>query len=273
MHGTLLTWTERIDRIRIALRVALAVTALAVVMLVDQATGPDLVLTFSYSLCVMAVAWFISREWGLGFAAVAAIGGFAVDASSQDDIEWPILVANHALRSVSFVLFAVLVASVRRSVADLVDTTRIDQMTGALNRRGFHDELAAARRRALRHGAPIGVVYLDLDGLKQVNDVEGHAAGDALIRRFVHRVALHLRATDAFGRLGGDEFAIVLERADPAVIDAVVNRILGDPGLPSASCGVQVFDGEYPPPAHMVAGADRRMYRDKRARRAIPPDT
>ncbi len=272
MHGTLMTWTERIDRIRIPIRVAFAITALAVVMLIDQATGPDLVLTFTYSMCVMAAAWFISREWGLGAAAVAAVGGFAVDAAAERDEGWQVLIANHLLRSVSFVLFALLVASVRRSVADLVDSTRIDQMTGALNRRGFHDELAAARRRALRHGAPIGVVYLDLDGLKQVNDVEGHAAGDALIRRFVDRVSRHLRGTDAFGRLGGDEFAIVLERADPAVIDAVVTRILDDPGLPSASCGVQVFAGDYPSPARMLAGADRRMYRDKQARRGIPPE-
>lgn len=271
MQGTLLNWTERIDRMPIAVRVAFAVTALGTVTLIDRATGPDLVLTFTYALCVMAAAWFISREWGLVAAAAATVGGLAVDITSERDEDWLVLIANHTLRAVSYVLFALLVSSVRRSIADLVDTTRIDQMTGILNRQGFHDELAAARRRALRHGAPIGVVYLDLDGLKRVNDVEGHAAGDALIRRFVGRVERHLRNTDAFGRLGGDEFAIELERADAAVIDAVVGRILDDPGLPSASCGVQVFEGDYPSPNAMLAGADRQMYHDKRSRRGIEP--
>ncbi len=254
----------------VPLRVVAAMIALAVVAQIDVTTGPDLVLTFGYSVCVMAAAWFISRRWGLATAAVAWIAGLVVAASERDD-EWHVLLGNHALRAGSLVFFALLVASVRRSIADLVDTTRLDEMTGVLNRSGFLDELGDARRRALRHGAPIGVVYLDLDGLKQVNDVEGHAAGDALILRFVERVSRHLRSTDAFGRLGGDEFAIVLERADPAVIDMVVGRILADPGLPSASCGVQVFEGTYPSPSRMVAGADRRMYADKRTRRSVRP--
>ncbi len=271
MHGSLLNWTERTDRLPVALRVAAAAIALAIVAQIDVVTGPDLVLTFGYAICVMAAAWFISRRWGLVAASAAWVVGLLIDATAERDEDWHILLGNHALRAGSLVFFALLVASVRRSIADLVDTTRLDEMTGVLNRAGFLDELGEARRRALRHGAPIGVVYLDLDGLKQVNDVEGHAAGDALILRFVDRVSRHLRSTDAFGRLGGDEFAIVLERADPAVIDTVVGRILADPGLPSASCGVQVFEGTYPSPSRMVAGADRRMYADKRTRRGVLP--
>jgi diguanylate cyclase (GGDEF)-like protein len=272
MNGTLLDWTERIDRVPVPVRAALAATVLAAIVLIDEATGPDLDMTLPYLVVVMAVSWCISRRWGIVTAVLAAVVGWIVNAAATEREEaWFVLVANHALRLASFVLVAVMVASLRQGVARLVDSSRIDPMTGVLNRRGFLDELAAARARAIRQQTPLGVVYLDLDGLKQVNDVEGHAAGDRLIARFAERVALHLRTSDAFGRLGGDEFAIVLERADRDVIDAVVGRVLDDPGLPPASCGVQVFSGDYPPASRMLAGADRRMYSDKRSRRDPSP--
>jgi diguanylate cyclase (GGDEF)-like protein len=271
LHGSLLTWTERSDRLPVAVRVGVVGVALGVVTVVDWATGPDLLMTFPYSLCVMAAAWFVSRTWGLGLALVAAVTGLVVRIASERQESWTVLGANTVLRSSSFLLFALLTASVRRGVDDLVTTARLDPMTGILSRQGFLDALAASRRRVERSAAPLGVVYFDLDGLKRVNDQYGHAAGDQLIQRFVDRAARHLRSTDAFGRLGGDEFAIVLERAEPEVIDAVVERVLDDPGLPDVSCGVAVFAGEYPSPAQMLAGADRRMYRDKQVRRGLAP--
>lgn len=268
MHGTLVSWTERVDRHAVGTRVAVLALALVTVVAADIATGPDLSLTFPYSVCAIAAAWFVSRRCGLAMAAAAAVAALVVETVSERDDPWPVVLANSALRAISFGAFALLAAAVRRSVTDLVDTTRIDEMTGVLSRRGFLDELSAARRRALHRHAPLGVLYLDLDGLKEVNDRDGHAAGDRLIGRFVAGVERHLRATDVFGRLGGDEFAIVLERVDPLVIDGVVGRILGDPDLPDVSCGVQVFEGKYPPAGEMLAGADRRMYQDKRRRRA-----
>lgn len=268
MNGPLLTWTERITRLPIQLRVSGVVSALALVTFVDRATGPEVSLGFMYSICAMAAAWFISKRWGVIAAAMATVAALGVNVLVERDERWLVLVLNNALRGMSFVLFALLTSVVRSSLIVLVDTTRLDDMTAILSRRGFLDELAAARRRAIQRQTPLGVVYLDLDGLKTVNDTEGHAAGDALIRKFVQGVCGHLRATDTFGRLGGDEFAIVLERADPLVIDGVVGRIVNDPEVPHVSCGVRVFtDGQYPSPNEMLARADRRMYEDKQRRR------
>jgi diguanylate cyclase (GGDEF)-like protein len=268
MHGTLVRWTRWAARVPVAVRVAVLMLALAMVVSLDYATGPDVILTFPYALCAMAAAWFISQRWGLIAAAVSLVAIVVVEAVSLDHANWGVLAANTVLRGLSFAVFAVLTAAVRRSFTDLVDTTRLDEMTGILSRRGFLDELGAARRRAVERRAPLGVVYLDLDGLKEVNDTEGHAAGDALLRRFVDGVAGHLRATDVFGRLGGDEFAIVLERADPLVIDGVIGRLMRDSNIPHVSCGVQVFEDRYPTAQEMLAGADRRMYADKERRRA-----
>jgi diguanylate cyclase (GGDEF)-like protein len=215
----------------------------------------------------MAAAWFLSRRWAIAILVLAAVSGFVVGEIERDH-GWLVLVANHLLRTGSYVLFALFVVAVRQGFADLIDTARLDQMTGVLSRAGFLEELAAARRRAIDRETPLGVLYLDLDGLKAVNDREGHEAGDRLIQRFVDGVERHLRTTDLFGRLGGDEFAIVLERVDPLVIDGVIARLLSDPELPDVSCGVRVFEGAYPPIDQMLAGADRRMYEDKQRRRA-----
>lgn len=266
MNDVVLAVTDRLDRVPAVLRLAGTLTLLAVVAAIDVLTGPDLSPVLAYALCAMAAAWSLSVRIGVVVAALAAVVGFAVDVLAERDEAWTVLLANHALRAASFVLVVVLVGGVRGSVSELIVASRIDVMTGALNRHGFLDELARARRVAMRTGQPLAVVYFDLDGLKAVNDRDGHAAGDALIRRFADRVTRHLRATDPFGRLGGDEFAVVLERAEPRAIDVIVSRILDDPGLPSVSCGVRVFRGTYPAPGAMLAGADRRMYRDKQGR-------
>ena len=269
MHGPLLSWTERITRLPVAVRAAAVLFALFVVTVVDHVTGPDFSLNFLYSLVVMAAAWCISHRWGLIVAGLATATALEVNVFAERDERWLVLVANNLLRGGGFVLFVVLTTAIRNSVLHLVDSTRLDEMTGILSRRGFLDELSAARRRAIQRQTPLGVVYLDLDGLKAINDRDGHAAGDALIRRFVSGASGHLRATDVFGRLGGDEFAIVLERADPLVIDGVVGRIVNDPDIPHVSCGVRVFTvGQYPTPNEMLARADRRMYEDKQRRRA-----
>lgn len=267
MNDVVLTLTERLDRVPAFVRLMAALALLVVVALVDLATGPDLSLSLAYALCAIAAAWSLSARTGVLVATIAAAAGFAVDALSDFDDSRSVMVLNHVLRLASFVVFATLTAAVRGSISDLVVTSRIDLMTGALNKRGLLEELTRARRMAERYAEPVAVVYFDLDGLKLVNDREGHAAGDALIRRFVDRVGRHLRVTDPFGRLGGDEFAAVLERADPDAIDQIVTRILDDPGLPSVSCGVQIFHGTYPTPHAMLAGADRRMYEDKQSRR------
>ncbi len=268
MNGSLLSWTERATRTPVALRVTVVVLALVAVTAIDHLSGPQFALTFLYSLCVIAAAWFISHRWALITCGLATAAALEVNIFFEREERWLVIVANNVLLALSFLIFAYLTTSVRNSVLVLVDSNRLDDMTGILSRRGFLDELAAARRRAIQRQTPLGVVYLDLDGLKEVNDREGHAAGDALIKRFVQGVCGHLRSTDIFGRLGGDEFAIVLERADPLVIDGVVGRIVNDPNIPRVSSGVRVFgEGQYPTPVEMLARADRRMYEEKQRRK------
>ena len=139
-----------------------------------------------------------------------------------------------------------------------------DELTGLPNRRGWYEHLAGALARARRTGDSVSVIALDVDGLKLVNDRDGHAAGDRLLREVGSRWSAVLRENDVLGRLGGDEFAVVLEGADQTAAADVVTRLaacLRDEH--SASAGVATWDG-VEDDMSLLSRADEAMYRQKR---------
>jgi Diguanylate cyclase, GGDEF domain len=85
----------------------------------------------------------------------------------------------------------------------------IDGLTGWCNRRGFDDRLQKEWRRAGRYGSSLALLMIDIDGLKEVNDARGHAAGDNFLRMTAIAIRESLRGSDLGARWGGDEFAII----------------------------------------------------------------
>jgi diguanylate cyclase len=153
-----------------------------------------------------------------------------------------------------------------RALEQAVTEAETDPLTGLLNRRGWDRWLAREEDRFRRFGDPACVVMLDLDGLKAVNDLQGHDAGDRYIRRAAAVLRGSVRVGDPVARLGGDEFALV---APVAAEDAgrLVDRLqdtLEHEGVP-CSLGVAPFSvtGGFP---HACSEADAAMYADKRAR-------
>jgi diguanylate cyclase (GGDEF)-like protein len=100
-----------------------------------------------------------------------------------------------------------------------------DPLTGLLNRRAFDEHLAASCAQAQRYGWSFGVVLLDLDGFKVVNDRLGHAAGDATLRAVGAELRHNLRIGDAAARVGGDEFALVLPNIRDQSLREIIERI------------------------------------------------
>jgi diguanylate cyclase (GGDEF)-like protein len=149
-----------------------------------------------------------------------------------------------------------------------------DELTGALNRRGFLVEFSRAIDAA-RRGGPNGVVLIyDLDGFKTVNDRLGHAVGDEVLRQVGRLLLRCVRKMDVVARLGGDEFALVLIGADLAsaqrraqsfarAIAAIAPGVTGLAVPLSASFGLAAFDGSEDEEA-VLRRADATMYAEKR---------
>ncbi|HET9649403.1 MAG TPA: GGDEF domain-containing protein [Microlunatus sp.] len=102
-----------------------------------------------------------------------------------------------------------------------------DPLTGLANRREAIDLIAGALARARRSEAIVGVLFIDLDGFKQVNDMLGHAAGDELLITVAERMKTRVRGGDVVARLGGDEFLVLIEPLDhQASAVAVAHRLI-----------------------------------------------
>jgi diguanylate cyclase (GGDEF)-like protein len=151
-------------------------------------------------------------------------------------------------------------------VAALTAQAVTDELTGLASRRAWYQHLDLALARAKRSGQPLSVLALDLDRFKQINDTQGHAAGDRLLKTAASCWSGQLRSTDLLGRVGGDEFAIVLENTDAAHALDVVDRLgRSFAAHHSASIGLAVWD-ETEDITALLHRADADMYLHKQAR-------
>lgn len=147
-----------------------------------------------------------------------------------------------------------------------------DPLTGLLNRRAYELALTEAVARGRRYGWPFALVMVDLDDFKAVNDLYGHATGDAALRVIGSEVRGLLRRGDVAARLGGDEFALIIANAaSPEVLGPLVDRLrprLAD-ALPETgvdfSAGIACFPEDADDPVRLQAIADERLYLDKAA--------
>jgi diguanylate cyclase (GGDEF)-like protein len=99
----------------------------------------------------------------------------------------------------------------RNRIAELEQLADTDTLTPLPNRRAFLRRLEAVIQYAARHNTPAAVLYIDLDGLKRINDDYGHVAGDAVLLHLARLLSNNLRATDMVARIGGDEFGLILD--------------------------------------------------------------
>nr|WP_211660629.1 GGDEF domain-containing protein [Modestobacter muralis] len=148
-----------------------------------------------------------------------------------------------------------------------------DALTGLPNRAALVRHLERELARTHRHGSRLGLVFLDLDGFKAVNDVHGHEAGDALLAELAGLLRAAVRTEDLVARLAGDEFCVVLDgTADRAQAAAVAEELrdrlergLGGHGV-GVSLGLALGPEDGDDPAALLRAADAAMYTDKVAR-------
>ncbi|MEJ7875357.1 MAG: EAL domain-containing protein, partial [Solirubrobacterales bacterium] len=158
-----------------------------------------------------------------------------------------------------------------RALDDVAHEAFHDSLTGMPNRALFLDRLSFAVGRASRSGKPVGVLFIDIDDFKTVNDSLGHRAGDELLRAVASRLEGCLRPSDTIARLGGDEFAVLIEEIDDTTDAATAaGRMLDSLADPIAIEGREVYVGASvgiaagPEDAEtLLRDADLAMYRAK----------
>lgn len=162
-------------------------------------------------------------------------------------------------------------AKVESLASEVYKLAALDQLTGLYNRRSGEQRLAEEISRAQRHGRPLTVLLMDLDGLKSVNDKHGHAAGDTVIKSFADRLQRAIRGSDLAVRLGGDEFMAVLPECRCEEVKHVLGRIEGlDFEFDEQKVRLRFSSGwtDYTPMETMqefLKRADVALYEDKRA--------
>jgi len=183
------------------------------------------------------------------------------------------------LRLMSDMIAAAMFYSAKYETNELYHQATHDMLTGLANRALFYDRLRQSLSQASRQSRLLGILNLDMDGLKSINDQYGHRAGDAAIRETATRIARNSRQSDTVARLGGDEFGVILsEVQDRENAAQSANRIAQEIRQPfrfednpiqlEASIGMALFAEDACEMDDLLEKADQRMYQVKKARKA-----
>lgn len=231
-------------------------------LLVAQASthGGMMIMAFSYPWVAIYSAHFFPRRGVIVQAVLMTVGftaGLLASGLSHILIYWTVVV-------ITIWSICLLLGSLSESMRLKAGT---DYLTGLLNRNGF--QAAALRERALadRTGNALTLAVIDLDGFKQINDRDGHAAGDRLLAELGRDWRERVRPGDILARYGGDEFVLLLPATTPTGAQAVLERLRREEDGIGWSVGVSewlVGEGLGAP----IARADRYLYGVKSAQRA-----
>jgi diguanylate cyclase (GGDEF)-like protein len=162
-------------------------------------------------------------------------------------------------------------AKVQTLTDEVYKLAALDQLTGLYNRRSGEQRLAEEISRAVRHERPLTILLADLDGLKQINDRLGHAAGDLVLKSFSERLRKAIRGSDLAVRLGGDEFLVLLPECRADEVRHVLNRLDGlEVEYDGAKIPVRFSRGwtDYKPgetAEELLRRGDEALYENKRA--------
>ena len=199
----------------------------------------------------------------------------ALQAGAKDFISKPFEMAEVLVRVHNMLEVRLLHKAARINGKLLESMALKDPLTGLANRRQLTDRMSMAIVHARRNKSTMAVVYLDLDGFKQINDTLGHGAGDALLKMVAERLVATVREEDTVARLGGDEFMIVLwlSGADEAakvtlkLIKAVSQTydIEGHTVSVTTSAGVAIYPSHGEDADTLMKSADLALYEAKRA--------
>jgi diguanylate cyclase (GGDEF)-like protein/PAS domain S-box-containing protein len=163
--------------------------------------------------------------------------------------------------------------SIRRKVTELEQQAFYDALTGLANRAYTEMKLKAAAMEYHQHKLPFGLLFIDVDHFKSINDTFGHEAGDKVLQTIARNLSLHLRETDTCGRWGGEEFVVIAMNVDERRLRLIAEKVramiassmikVGERGLRvTVSIGATLVHHD-DDPAALIQRADGLMYQSK----------
>ena len=212
--------------VRRLLSLTSAVVGVAVIGVVDFATGFEVRLFPLYFLPVAFVAWRLSRTSAVAVSFVSAatwvVSNWLAGRAYAHPLVWSV---NFMSQLVAFCTVGILVAELRQRLLAEQSLSRQDPLTLLPNSRAFYERAVLLLAMARRSGRPIAFGYLDLDNFKKVNDERGHEEGDRALTEVAQVLRDHFRASDLLARLGGDEFVVLLPDIGPDAARASLERV------------------------------------------------
>jgi diguanylate cyclase (GGDEF)-like protein len=226
---------------------------------------PGLGLGHFYYFPVAMIALASGPAWGAA-AGAAAAGCYALGVIINPHLPpQELLTASSSIRLITYTSIGALIGWFAHSNRELVDRLRTaeehDFLTGLLNTRAFDSALSTR----IELGMPFGLILADMDNLREVNDTEGHAVGNDLLRRAADLLSRRLDHTDQLARIGGDEFAIITSMPGTDAVRALCGRLtaaLAEHGL-SMSFGWAVCPRDGDSSLLLFRAADERLYAQK----------
>ena len=229
------------------------------------AEKPGLGLGHFYYIPVAMIALACGPAWGAA-AGMAATGVYALGVVINPHLPpQELLTASSSIRFVTYTSIGILIGWFAHNNRELVDRLRTaeehDFLTGLLNTRAFDAALSAR----VELGKPFGLILADMDNLREVNDSEGHAVGNDLLRRAADLLGRRLDYGDQLARIGGDEFAIITSTPGTDAVRALCGRLtaaLANDGM-SMSFGWAVCPRDGDSSLLLFRAADERLYAQK----------
>ena len=219
-------------------------------------------------LPIALVALSAGPAWGSLVALVVGIAFATFRPEAAISLESEPITTVGAVRVLAYIAVAALIgkfAEDSRSVASrLEDLANRDALTGLPNGRSYRKMVA----RLVGSGCAFALVVSDLDGLKRINDDQGHQAGDEALQRLATALSHAVRGDDHVARIGGDEFSILATGAGPSEASALCSRLERDLSEfeISASFGWAIYPQDAKDPRSLFRQADSRLYQRKRIR-------
>ncbi len=249
---------------------------------IDYVTGWEISLSVFYLLPIGLASWYVGRWAGGVFAAAGAALSILGDILAGIGFSHPLIPAwNWLVRLAGFMVIVVVLDELRRVLRTATGLARSDPLTGLPNARAFNEHAARIAAASARYGRPVALAFLDVDGLKAINDSVGHAAGDVLLCLAADTMSSVLRASDVAARVGGDEFIVLLPETDLTEASAAVAKLqaafsgLAEHAGFTARLSADIVACDRTPATiqPLIARADQLMYAAKRGGTGLLAET